>query len=245
MPDKRFFIAFATLLLTAAFSIGFAAGPKGASSGKHGTSPPFLTLPAAQPDTLFEGTLHYSLYINDMQQNFTYQIRNGLVRIEIEDRQWGGTLKLLISPEEKRVIVLIDEIQAYSELEFATVAEHGEPFVENLVQFVPTQNRQEIAGVENTEYYLVTEDGGEIRFWSPADSRRYGHFRFPDFGKYIPARLLDQDLSEGLFPFAIYYKDESNTVEIVLQHIEENRLDPGLFSVPATYRNINVAMPDY
>ncbi len=202
-------------------------------------------LPDTVADELFEGTLYYEMNINGMHQEFRYFIKRGLVRLEIDDPHMGGSMTLLISPDELRMVVIIDEIHAYADLQFEDIANRGESLVDQMMEASASGKRTMIAGVENEEFLLITEAGNEIRFWSPVDSKRYGHFHFPDFGNRLLARILNYDVPSGFFPFALSYEDENNSIEITLVEIHDEIPDLDLFAVPATYRNITLTIPDY
>ena len=204
-----------------------------------------MTSPVSGSGEQFEGMLHYELIINDESQDFRYAIKRGLVRLEIDDPHMGGSMTILISPEDGRMAMLIHEIRAYTEIDINDVATRQESFINQMEQITETGNRMTIAGVETLEYLIHTDNNGTLRIWSPEESTQYGHFQFPDFGNRILAHMLNHDLPVALFPFAIEYESDQTHIEIHLQKIEEGNLAIDLFTVPANYRNISVTIPDY
>lgn len=207
------------------------------------------TLPVSafiEPDNdLFEGTLHYLLKINGSQQELRYRIRRGLIRLEIDDPHMGGSMTVLISPKDDRMVLLIHNIHAFTELALHDMTGHSETFLNNMDRITKTGNQQEIAGIENHEYVITTDNGDRLQFWSPLETSRYGLFQFPEFVDRFLSNILTHDLPNGFFPFSILYQGDRSTVEISLIHIEEEKLDIDLFAVPANYRKLSITVPEY
>lgn len=198
-------------------------------------------------DTLseFEGTLHYVLEINGLQQDLRYRMKRGVVRLEIDDPHMNGSMTLLISPEEYHMIALMHELHAYAIIGFDEIAEQGESFVNQLDRVTATEDQREIAGVMTREYRIVTEARETIRLWSPDQPDRFGFFQFPDFGNHILSYIINHDLPAELFPFAIVYHSERTSIELTLVEIQEEQLNLDLFVVPPNYQKRPVTMPDY
>ncbi len=193
----------------------------------------------------FEGTLHYILEINGIQQDFRYRIRRGLVRIEIDDPHMGGTMTILAAPDDNRMLVLIHEQRAFTEFTMEDFANHDNLLIHKESRLNQTGNIQEIDGIEIYEFLITTENGEELRFWSPRKTTRYGLFQFPDFIDRVLSKMLKKDLPEGLFPFSVSYQGKRSTIDITLAGIQEEILDMNLFTVPANYRKLPIILPDY
>ena len=193
----------------------------------------------------FEGTLHYLLDINGMEQEFRYRIKDSFIRLEIDDPHMGGSMTLLFAQNHDRMVALLHEVSGYSEIAFKEVADRSEILLNRLDRVVATGNEQEISGILSREYEIQTEKEESIVLWSPIESNRYGYFQFPDFGNPELVHILKHDVPAGFFPFMVFYEGERHTINVTLIDVVEETLDPKIFEVPANYRNIPVTVPDY
>ncbi len=234
---KRFLCA---ILLVSLFSLsGYGSGSVSASGYAN---------PSGAPDTdpdYFQGTLYYDLDINGMEQEFRYRIKGNLIRLEIDDPLMGGSMTLLMAQDHDQVVILMHEVGGYSEVAFKELADRGEALIDRVDRFAFTGNEQMISGVLSNEYIIHTDRDEDFVLWSPVDASRYGYFQFPDFGNPALSRLLKHDVPAGFFPFLVFYEGKETKINIRLYDIVEETLAPELFEVPASYRDINVTIPDY
>lgn len=200
----------------------------------------FLTVLFSVPTTAqdFEGVIYFEIsdLSNQGINEVPYMVKGNKGRMEIN--QNGQKNAMLMLPAESKMVVLIEQMQGYMEMDTNT-GENDEEWEET--EMTNTGETKTIAGRTCEVWRTESEDGT----YETCIAEGMGTFMMPSspMQKRKAPEWAKRFAEKGAMPLEVVkIKNGTRTVQMKATRIEEKSLSDDLFEVPDGYRDMSDMM---
>ena len=183
-----------------------------------------------QSSKQFEGVVTYQ---GEGGRTFQYAIRNGRVRIDLNDENKQGSM--IMDSGSHKMYMLMPEQKMYMEMDVSQMGEMDSS-ADN-VKPRKTGKTEVVAG-HKCEYWTVEEEKGRVDVCVAKDMRSFLAFSNKSIGD---ASAWQKAIGENSFPLKVVMHDDGKEdVALVATKVEAKSLDASLFTPPTTYKKMEM-----
>lgn len=188
------------------------------------------TIAHGQSSKQFEGVVTYE---GEGGRTFQYAIRNGRVRVDMNDESQHGAM--IMDSGSRKMYMLMPEQKMYMEVD---VSEMGD-MDSSADNVKPTKTgKTEVVAGHTCEYWTVTEEKGQVDVCVAKDMGSFQAFSNKSIGN---ASAWQEAIGKDAFPLKVVMHDDGKEeVALVATKVEAKSLDASLFTPPASYKKMQM-----
>lgn len=188
------------------------------------------TFAHGQSSKQFEGVVTYE---SEGGRTFQYAIRNGRVRVDMNDESQHGAM--IMDSGSHKMYMLMPEQKMYMEVD---VSEMGD-MDSSADNVKPTKTgKTEVVAGHTCEYWTVTEEKGQVDVCVAKDMGSFQAFSNKSIGN---ASAWQEAIGKDAFPLKVVMHDDGKEeVALVATKVEAKSLDASLFTPPASYKKMQM-----
>ncbi|HEY9425516.1 MAG TPA: DUF4412 domain-containing protein [Gemmatimonadaceae bacterium] len=188
------------------------------------------TIAHGQSPKQFEGVVTYE---SEGGRSFQYSIRDGRVRIDMNDEAQRGAM--IMDSGSHKMYMLMPEQKMYMEVDASEMGEMDSS-ADNVK---PTKTgKTEVVAGHKCEYWTVKEEKGQVDICLAKDMGSFQAFSNKSIGN---ASAWQEAIGKNSFPLkVIMHADGKEEVALVATKVEAKSLDASLFTPPESYKKMQM-----